>query len=227
MTHPHANGTRRVRTGVAASYTHAVARRMAASARGATAGMVALAHVETAVTDDRARSVSVAGVVVDDHDRVLAIQRSDSGDWEPPGGVLELGESVEAGLAREVREETGCIVDAVALTGVYNNVRRGVVALVFRCRLLGEGRPSDREARATCWLTRSEVAQRMKPVFAMRVMDALDGRDAPPVRNHDGARIWSSACWASARWSPAPPSSGWRPIMDGHIPDRDDVRQTT
>jgi len=34
--------------------------------------------------------------VVNDDGNVLVIQRRDNGHWEPPGGVLELGESFEA-----------------------------------------------------------------------------------------------------------------------------------
>jgi len=52
-------------------------------------------------------SVSVAGVVVRDDGRVLAIRRADNGTWEPPGGVLELSETLEDGVRREVYEETG------------------------------------------------------------------------------------------------------------------------
>src|SRR5690606_35518597 len=36
---------------------------------------------------ERPHSVSVAGVIVDDSDRALLIQRRDNGQWEPPGGV--------------------------------------------------------------------------------------------------------------------------------------------
>ena len=82
-------------------------------------------------------SVSVAGVVVDGHDRALLIRRRDNLRWEPPGGVLELGESIEAGLCREVREESGLAVQTVSLTGVYKNMNRAIIALVFRCRSLG------------------------------------------------------------------------------------------
>lgn len=32
-------------------------------------------------------------------------------DWSPPGGVIDQGENVIDGLAREVQEETGLIVD--------------------------------------------------------------------------------------------------------------------
>jgi 8-oxo-dGTP pyrophosphatase MutT (NUDIX family) len=51
-------------------------------------------------------SVSVAGVIIDDG-RGLLIRRRETLHREPPGGVLELNESTEGGLQREVREETG------------------------------------------------------------------------------------------------------------------------
>src|SRR5258708_12207090 len=85
--------------------------------------------------DTPKHSVSVAAVITDDHDRALLIQRADNGHWEPPGGVLELGETVEDGLRREVREETGLDIEPVALTGVYKNMTRGVIALVFRAKI--------------------------------------------------------------------------------------------
>jgi 8-oxo-dGTP diphosphatase len=79
-------------------------------------------------------SVSVSGVITDDHGRALLIQRRDNHRWEPPGGVLELAESIEDGLRREVREETGLDVEPGTLSGVYKNMSRGIVALVFRCQ---------------------------------------------------------------------------------------------
>lgn len=89
--------------------------------------------------DPRAgHSVSVAAVVVDNGGgRILAIRRRDTGEWQPPGGVLESDEQVEAGLVREVREETGAVVSPLALTGVYKNLDRGILALVFRCKIEG------------------------------------------------------------------------------------------
>lgn len=84
-------------------------------------------------------SVSVAGIVVDDEDRVLVIRRQDTGDWQAPGGVLELDESFEDGVRREVAEEIGVAVQVERLTGVYKNLTRGIVALVFRCKPLTDG----------------------------------------------------------------------------------------
>ncbi len=59
------------------------------------------------VPDSAKHSVSVAAAVVDADGRILVIRRRDNGHWEPPGGVLELDETIEDGLRREVLEETG------------------------------------------------------------------------------------------------------------------------
>lgn len=78
--------------------------------------------------------MSVAGAVVREDGRVLVIRRADNGTWEPPGGVLELTETIEDGVRREIHEETGIKVGVERLTGVCKNVARGIVVLVFRCR---------------------------------------------------------------------------------------------
>src|ERR1700754_3187058 len=82
-------------------------------------------------------SVSVAGIVFDGQNKVLAVRRRDNNQWQPPGGVLELGETFEEGVRREVLEETGVYVRVERLTGVYKNMTLSVVALVFRCIAIG------------------------------------------------------------------------------------------
>ncbi|WP_031068983.1 NUDIX domain-containing protein [Streptomyces sp. NRRL WC-3742] len=134
-------------------------------------------------------SVSVAGVVVREDGRVLAIRRADNGTWEPPGGVLELDESVEDGVCREVYEETGIKVGVERLTGVYKNVSRGIVALVFRCRPENEAMRLSTESVEVAWLTPEEVSDRMAEVYAVRVLDGLRDDAAPSVRTHDGRHL--------------------------------------
>lgn len=133
-------------------------------------------------------SVSVAAAVIDPQNRVLAIRRADNDHWEPPGGVLELDETFEAGVAREVLEETGLVVEVVALTGVYKNMVRGIVALVFRCRTVeGTPHPSD-EVRECRWLTADELGAHMSEAYAVRMLDALAAGPVA-VRTHDGIRL--------------------------------------
>src|SRR5690349_3502109 len=97
-------------------------------------------------------SVSVAAVIADEFGRVLVTQRRDNGHWEPPGGVLETQESILDGLKREVREETGLTVEPVRLTGVYKNMARGIVALMFRATIVeGAPAPTDEAIRVEWW----------------------------------------------------------------------------
>lgn len=132
-------------------------------------------------------SVSVAGVVVRDDGRVLVIQRADNGNWEAPGGVLELDESFESGVVREVLEETGVEVAVERLTGVYKNLPRGIVALVYRCRQVGgEPHPTE-EAREIRWMTLAEVQSAMAPALGVRVLDAFG--EIPGSRAHDGVNL--------------------------------------
>lgn len=133
-------------------------------------------------------SVSVAGVVGNAEGDVLVIRRRDNGHYQAPGGILEQAERIEDGLAREVLEETGYAVRAEQLTGVYKHMGLGVVALVFRCRLIGGEARVNAEASEVLWLEPAKAAAQMTEAFAVRVTDALDG-PWPHVRHHDGTRL--------------------------------------
>lgn len=56
--------------------------------------------------------IGVGGVVIDG-DRALLVRRGTQpalGEWTIPGGLLEVGETLTEGVAREIREETGLTV---------------------------------------------------------------------------------------------------------------------
>jgi ADP-ribose pyrophosphatase YjhB (NUDIX family) len=68
--------------------------------------------------------VGVGGVVVRGG-RALLIRRGGEprkGEWSIPGGTLELGESLEAGVRRELREETGLDVSVLELIEVFERI---------------------------------------------------------------------------------------------------------
>jgi ADP-ribose pyrophosphatase YjhB (NUDIX family) len=132
----------------------------------------------------------VAAVVTDDDGRVLVVHRRDNGQWQIPGGILEPDESIHAGLRREVLEETRLIVEPDRLTGVYKNVVLKVVALVFRARVVGGQAGPTEESQQVAWWTVGQVEKEMGETFAVRVLDALDGRE-PAIRLHDGVRLIS------------------------------------
>ena len=132
-------------------------------------------------------SVSVAGVVIDETEQVLVIQRRDNGHWEPPGGVLELGETFEQGVQREVFEETGVQVTVDRLTGVYKNMKRGIVALVYRCSPKAGHPGTSNEATSVRWIDGDQIDVFMSPAYAARVHDAF--HPTASSRAHDGVDL--------------------------------------
>src|SRR5712671_8188300 len=68
--------------------------------------------------------VGVGGVIID-QGRTLLIRRGSEpllGEWSIPGGPLEIGETLEEGVARELLEETGIEVRILELIEVFDRV---------------------------------------------------------------------------------------------------------
>jgi ADP-ribose pyrophosphatase YjhB (NUDIX family) len=68
--------------------------------------------------------VGVGGVIID-QGRALLIRRGSEpllGEWSIPGGMLELGETLEEGVARELLEETGLTVRVIELIEVFDRI---------------------------------------------------------------------------------------------------------
>ena len=140
-------------------------------------------------TQSARHSVSVAGVIIDDHGQALLVQRRDNHHWEPPGGVLEPGETIQDCLRREVREETGLDVEPVAVTGIYQNMTRNIIALVFRCKITGGDLATNEEATAFRWASETDVITLAVEAYAVRVLDAQHPDEPPAVRQHDGVHL--------------------------------------
>lgn len=74
-----------------------------------------------------ARPVLGAAAVVVHDGRVVLLRRRhppDAGEWSIPGGAVELGESIEAALRREVREETGLEIAVGDFLEIYERIER-------------------------------------------------------------------------------------------------------
>lgn len=63
----------------------------------------------------------VAGYISNEEGDILLQKRKDKNIWGLPGGAIELGESLELAVKREVKEETGIDVSVDKLIGVYSN----------------------------------------------------------------------------------------------------------
>jgi 8-oxo-dGTP diphosphatase len=83
---------------------------------------------------------------------------------------------------------SGICRQPVALSGVYKNMRRGIIALVVLCRIVtGEPQPTA-EAEQIAWLSPDEVHELMDEAYATRLLDALQPGPAA-IRAHDGLSL--------------------------------------
>jgi len=110
------------------------------------------------------------GAIIVENGRVVLVKRGRApllGEWSIPGGVLEVGETLRQGAEREALEETGLVVRATELLGVFERIvpddeQRTLyhyVLIDFLCkRISGELKASGDAAEAR-WATENEIGQ--------------------------------------------------------------------
>jgi ADP-ribose pyrophosphatase YjhB (NUDIX family) len=119
---------------------------------------------------------------------LLLVRRIDDGNWELPGGRIEVGESASHAVVREVAEESGITIELIGLAGVYSDPTHVLVdpdatihqqlALCFHAvPTLTDGdkaRPDNVETDAAAWFSTTEIADlTMHPAMRLRIDTVL------------------------------------------------------
>lgn len=139
------------------------------------------------------RRAAADAVLFDERGRVLLQRRADFNVWGLPGGAVEVGETLECAVRREVKEETGFDVEVIRLTGVYSNPEQTTVrypsgdvvhyvSLVFECRVVGGSPRTDAESTAQAWFGPDALPPDVMKEHLGRIRDAAERRTATFVR---------------------------------------------
>ncbi len=108
------------------------------------------------------------GAAVVDGGRVLVVRRATEplkGQWSIPGGMLELGEKLREGIAREVREETGLEVEVFDVLDVFDSIfpdsdgrtQYHYVLIDFLCRPVGGELRAASDVSEAKWVSAEEA----------------------------------------------------------------------
>lgn len=114
------------------------------------------------------RPIIGVGAVIVQGDRVLLVRRATEplkGEWSVPGGMLELGEKLRDGTAREACEETGLRVEVGEVLDVFDSIfpdhdgrtQYHYVLIDFLCRpIVGEAAAGS-DVSEVMWVTEAEL----------------------------------------------------------------------
>ena len=128
--------------------------------------------------------VGVGGVVIRDNS-VLLIRRGREplkGEWSVPGGMLELGENLKAGVKREVQEETGLKVRPLHALMVLDRIQKNgervqyhYVIIDYVCRPAGGRLKSGSDVLDARWVEQKDLpAYKLPPKATAVIADAFE-----------------------------------------------------
>jgi mutator protein MutT len=124
--------------------------------------------------------IEVSAALIFHHGRLLITQRQADahlgGLWDFPGGKREAGETFEACLVREIREELGVTVAVGELFEeiVHAYPEKTVHLKFFNCRLVA-GEPQAIGCAALTWVTKNALADFAFPAADARLLEKLSG----------------------------------------------------
>ena len=125
------------------------------------------------------RYIEVAVGVICQGESILIAKRqshqAQAGLWEFPGGKLEVGETAEQALARELQEELAIEVqDCVSLIDVWHDyIDYEVLLRVFRVEDF-LGTPCSRESQPIAWVSRTQLNQYQFPEANQAIIAAIN-----------------------------------------------------
>ena len=138
------------------------------------------------------KKLGAAAIILNDESHVLLVKQSYGHlNWEIPGGAAEIGECIVETVLREVREETGLLVEAERITGIYYEAETDFLHFVFLCRRADENAEFCPDAEVTeCAYWPSTALPRPISDFTIGRIEAALAGETPLLPMSVGPRQW-------------------------------------
>ena len=145
-----------------------------------------LRNLRSKVGHDLILMPSVMMILRDDKGKILLVKNADFDSWTPPGGSIEPGESPKDAAIREMREETGLLVEPIRIIGVYggpqyrlvypNGDITSYVATVFDCKVVsGKVAPDHEESLDVGYFSEAELgSMQVLPTIRIILRDVFN-----------------------------------------------------
>jgi 8-oxo-dGTP diphosphatase len=116
--------------------------------------------------------VAVGAVIEDDGGRILLVKHKQErggcwqGKWICPGGELEVGEEIEEGIKREVKEETNLEVELITPLVTFDRIVKvdgkaslHVIYIDYVARLIGGELKVGSDAGEALWVEKKSISK--------------------------------------------------------------------
>lgn len=136
---------------------------------------------------------ATSAIVLNKNGEILLHKRSDNHLWSLPGGAMELGESIEECIIREVKEETGFEVEVLKCIGIYTDPEhiiaysdgevRQQFSICFECRIVGGELAVSSESTQVKFFTKDDLdLLDLHPAQQTRIQDYFANQERAFIR---------------------------------------------
>jgi ADP-ribose pyrophosphatase YjhB (NUDIX family) len=137
-------------------------------------------------------TVGCGAIIEEDTGRILLQRRTDGGVWGIPGGLIEIGETLEESVKREVYEETNLHLNHLQLFGLYsgqnayavypNGDKVFSIQVIFFTKFFSGNLQKNRESLELTFFSRYQLPKNLNQHQAPFIIDWAEKKKIPILK---------------------------------------------
>lgn len=137
-------------------------------------------------------TIGCGAIIEDEQGRILLQRRADNDTWGIPGGIMEIGETFEDTVKREVLEETNLVLKDLSLFGLYsgekgfasyaNGDKVYSVQIIFFTKNYDGKLKGNNESKELFFKAKEDLPCNLNPTQAPFILDWQSGIQTPIIK---------------------------------------------